>query len=343
VGGRDHSSHRLVAIGLSERAAVAVLWLLAAIGGLLGVAVQHINGSWSIPAATGFLLAIVLIAIYLARIRVYEGADAKVLREGTVTPILVDFMYKRRVAEVLLDFFLISLAYYAAYRLRFEGEDFMKNFNSLRLTLPVVVAAQMVAFFAVGVYRGVWRYFGLNDAVVVVAGALAGSTGALILIMASPRFISYSRTVFAIDFVLAVGLVVVSRASFRLIGEFVQRGRQNGERVVIYGAGDAGALVVRELLSRREAIRILGFIDDDLRKTGNRVGGYRVLGDVAVLETLVTSGAIDTIVVSTRSIDEDRLRPLADLCGRHRVATRRLRIGFDNILQLPPRSDSGAA
>jgi UDP-GlcNAc:undecaprenyl-phosphate GlcNAc-1-phosphate transferase len=344
VGGRDHSSHRLVAIGLSERAAVAVLWLLAAIGGLLGIAVKQISGSWSIPAATAFLVAMVLIAVYLARIRVYEGADAKVLREGTVTPILVDFMYKRRVAEVLLDFFLISLAYYAAYRLRFEGEDFMKNFNSLRLTLPVVVAAQMVAFFAVGVYRGVWRYFGLNDAVVVVSGALAGSAGALILIMASPRFISYSRTVFAIDFILAVGLVTVSRASFRLIGEFVQRGRQNGERVVIYGAGDAGALVVRELLSRRdEAIRIIGFIDDDERKAGNRVGGYRVLGDLGMLETFVTTGAVDTVVVSTRAITEERLRPLNALCARHGVATRRLRIGFDNLLHLPPRSDSGVA
>jgi UDP-GlcNAc:undecaprenyl-phosphate GlcNAc-1-phosphate transferase len=344
VGGRDHSSHRLVAIGLSERSAVAVLWLLAAIGGLLGVAVQHISETWSIPAAFAFVLAIILVAVYLARIRVYEGADARVLREGTVTPIIVDFMYKRRVAEVLLDFFLISLAYYAAYRLRFEGEDFMKNFNSLRLTLPVVVAAQMVAFFAVGVYRGVWRYFGLNDAVVVVLGALAGSTGALVLIMASPRFISYSRTVFAIDFVLAVGLVVVSRASFRLIGEFVQRGRHTGERVVIYGAGDGGTLVLRELLSRRDqAVRILGFADDDERKAGNRVAGYRVIGGIAALETLVTSGAVDTIVVSTRAIAEDRLGPLAALCGRHGVGTTRLRIGFDNLLQLPPRSDSGAA
>ena len=45
-GGRDHSSHRLVAIGLSERRAVAVLWLLAAIGGAIGVAVDYVNRSW---------------------------------------------------------------------------------------------------------------------------------------------------------------------------------------------------------------------------------------------------------------------------------------------------------
>ena len=108
----------------------------------------------------------------------------------------------------------------------------------------------MLAFFAVGTYRGMWRYFGLNDVVVVVGGALGGSATALLLIVAS-RFISYSRTVFAIDFALAVGLVTASRASFRLIGDVVQRGRQHGERIVIR-AGDAGALVVRELHSRRD-------------------------------------------------------------------------------------------
>ena len=50
-GGRDHSSHRLVAIGLSERRAVAVLWLLAAIGGAIGVAVDYLNRSWVSLAA----------------------------------------------------------------------------------------------------------------------------------------------------------------------------------------------------------------------------------------------------------------------------------------------------
>ena len=343
VGGRDHSSHRLVAIGLSERSAVAVLWLLAAIGGLLGVAVQHIGESWSIPAVIAFLIAMILVAVYLARIRVYEGDDARVLREGTVTPIVVEFMYKRRVAEVLLDFCLVSLAYYAAYRLRFEGEDFMKNFESLITTLPIVVAAQMVAFFVVGVYRGVWRYFGLNDAMVVATGALTGSAVALGVIVAWPRFISYSRAVFAMDFLLAVALVTLSRVSFRLIGEFVQRRRQGGERVVIYGAGDGGALVVRELLSRRDrAVKILGFADDDRRKAGTRLGGYSVLGGDEALRALIMEDGVDTIVVSSAAIGDERLAPLVSLCRRHGVALSRLRVGMEQIV-VPPASDAGAA
>src|SRR6185295_12952023 len=75
-GGRDHSSHRLVAIGLSERRAVALLWLLAAIGGGLGVALDYSKQSWStLAAAFAFVVGMVIFAAYLAGIRVYDDTD----------------------------------------------------------------------------------------------------------------------------------------------------------------------------------------------------------------------------------------------------------------------------
>src|SRR5437867_10728515 len=89
-GGRDHSSHRLVAIGLSERRAVAFLWLLAAVGGGLGVALDHYRQSLSTLAiAFTFVLGMVLLAAYLAGIRVYEHEE---VQQEAFTPIVVDFM-----------------------------------------------------------------------------------------------------------------------------------------------------------------------------------------------------------------------------------------------------------
>jgi UDP-N-acetylmuramyl pentapeptide phosphotransferase/UDP-N-acetylglucosamine-1-phosphate transferase len=119
-GGRDHSSHRLVAIGLSERRAVALLWFLAAVGGSLGVAIDYFKQSYSaMAAALAFLISMILFAAYLGGIRVYDDTDSRV-KQGAFTPIVVEFMYKRRVAEVFLDFCLVALCYYTAYRLRFE-------------------------------------------------------------------------------------------------------------------------------------------------------------------------------------------------------------------------------
>jgi UDP-GlcNAc:undecaprenyl-phosphate GlcNAc-1-phosphate transferase len=332
VGGRDHSSHRLVAIGLSERKAVIVLWLLAAVGGAIAIAMSYISQSWSVLIGFVFALTMLIIAIYLARIRVYEGDDARLLREGTVTPLVVDFMYKRRVAEVLLDFSLVVVAYYAAYKFRFEGEEFPKNFLSFKNSLPVVLTSQMIAFFGVGVYRGVWRYFGLSDTVVIVKGVLIGTAVAQLVVLYSPWFIGYSRTVFAIYAVLLIGFVTLTRASFLLIGEFVHRQRRASQRAIIYGAGDAGALAVRELLKRRdETIRILGFADDDPQKRGTRVRGYRVIGDVEMLIQSIAEGQVDSVIVSSRSIPEESVRAVAAAGAQHGVSVTRLRVGLEEI------------
>jgi UDP-GlcNAc:undecaprenyl-phosphate GlcNAc-1-phosphate transferase len=153
------------------------------------------------------------------------------------------------------------MCYYAAYRLRFEDpEDFMKNFPMFTRSLPLILGSQMVAFFAVGIYRGVWRHFGMTDTLVVARGVFFGAAMALIVILGAFRFFAYSRTVFAIYAVLLLIAVTLSRASFRLVGEFMQRQRSTGRRVVVYGAGDAAGLVMREILSTGEDTRIVGFI-----------------------------------------------------------------------------------
>jgi len=331
-GGRDHSSHRLVAIGLSERRAVATLWLLAAIGGAIGVAVDYLNRSWVSVAALLFLVAMALFAAYLAGIRVYDESDERV-REHRFTPIVVEFMYKRRVAEVLLDFCLVAIAYYAAYKLRFEDpEDYMKNFAIFTRLLPLVLATQMVSFFIVGVYRGTWRYFGMMDTVVVAKGVFLGTVIAQLVLLYAHGFFSYSRAVFVIYSMLLLLAVTLSRASFRLVGEYIQRKRHAGRRVVIYGAGDGGNLVMRELQNGEEVIRLLRFVDDDPRKVGIRVHGLPVLGGFEALAALVRQGEVDRIVVSDASLATERLQDLRALCSRHRVALSKLLFGLEELV-----------
>ena len=332
-GGRDHSSHRLVTIGLSERRAVALLWLLAAVGGALGIAVDFFNLSWSGLVASLFFVGMVIFAVYLSRIRVYEESDAQMVDRSKLTPRVADFMYKRRVAEVLLDLFLVMIAYYAAYRLRFEGRDFTQNFTTFYRSLPLLVAAQMMALFAVGMYQGVWRYFGLMDTVVVAKGVVFGTILAQLVILYVLRFEGYSRTVFAIYAILAAFVLTASRASFRLIGEFLQRNQKATTRVVIYGAGDGGSLVVRELVKSNDTrYKVLGFVDDDPRKHRMRVQGYPVLGGYASLASLAQSGVVDAVVISARMIDIDRLRDLEGLCADHGVSLSRLHVGLEALV-----------
>jgi UDP-GlcNAc:undecaprenyl-phosphate GlcNAc-1-phosphate transferase len=342
-GGRDHSSHRLVAIGLSERRAVFLLWTLAGAGGAIGLTLRSAGDGLSLIAGSIFLVAMSLFAVYLARVRVYEDSDAA---RGRITPLVADFMYKRRVAEVLLDFCLISIAYYGAYRLRFEGGEYLKNFENFYTSLPLLLCAQLVAFFVVGVYRGVWHYFGLMDGVVIAKGVALGTAAAQLAILYIYHYFSYSRTVFLIYAVLLLTLAIVSRASFRLIGEFLQRQRTSGRRTVIYGAGENAHIALRELNANDPAaFRILGIIDDDPKIARMRVQGYSVLGDYSALKLLITTGSVDAVILTRHLLDVARLNELQRLCEAHEVAMLRLHIGLEEVsgpIHLVAESDAGA-
>ncbi|MAG70475.1 MAG: hypothetical protein CL471_09330 [Acidobacteria bacterium] len=342
TGGLDHSSHRLVSIGLSERVAVALLWSLAALAGTVAVAVRHIDGTWSSLLVVGFLVGMAIFAAYLARIQVYEDADVR-QTSGKITPLIIDFVYRRRAAEVLLDMCLVSSAYYASYRLLWAGEALQANFASFLESLPLVLGTQMVALFAVGAYQGLWRYFGLMDSIVFVRAVVFGTIGAELLILYLSRFEGYSRAVFVVYAALLLLMLTGSRASFRLISEFVNRWRQTGSRLVIYGAGDGGLVAARELLNDpHKRYRMLGFIDDDPNQAHVRVHGYPVLGGYRHLQTLLIRNAVDVVVVSTRLIDAERLQWLRDLCDEHGVALSRLQVDLETLAPPPhrPRSTS---
>lgn len=214
TGGRDHSSHRLVAIGLSERAAVLVLWVLASIGGVIGLVLRNFSAVWSMPVSAIFLVGMGGFAVYLVRVRVYED-----VKDGTVpealTPLRSNYLNKRRVVEVLVDVTLIGASYYWATWIVFQDpEAYLRNADVFYQSLPVIMATQLVAFFAMGLYRGLWRPFTAADIDIVLKGIVAGTAIAHVFLFAYYGAFAVSWMVVLIQAViLAAGLT-----GSRLIG-----------------------------------------------------------------------------------------------------------------------------
>jgi FlaA1/EpsC-like NDP-sugar epimerase len=123
-----------------------------------------------------------------------------------------------------------------------------------------------------------------------------------------------------------------SRVSFRLIGELINRNRSGAPRVVVYGAGDGGSLVVREFANSERPPQMIGFIDDDPRKQRTRVQGYPVLGAYDVLLTMITRADVDMVVIATHLIDVARVEQLQELCAEHRVSLTRLLFKLDRLI-----------
>ncbi len=327
--GREHSSHRLVAIGLSERAAVTLLWLLAAVSGLIGVAAGRSAYGVTGLLAAMFTIGMALFAAYLGRVQVHEDVEPDSL-PGTIMPLGVEFGYRRRLAEVLLDLLLISVAYNGAYRLRFEGaEEYAENFKYFLQAFPVVLSTQTIALFVVGAYRGTWRYFSLSDSVTFASGVCLGVVASQAAVLYLYQFNGYSPAIFIVYGMMVLLLLVGSRASFRLISEFAQRQRHAGQRLAIYGAGDAGSIAVRHLMNDpRGTYRIVGFIDDDARKRNMRVHGYRIIGGYDHLAGMIMAREIDVVGVTEESA---ATAGLAWLCAKYGVTLYRLGIDWREI------------
>jgi UDP-GlcNAc:undecaprenyl-phosphate GlcNAc-1-phosphate transferase len=216
TGGRDHSSHRLVAIGLSERNAVMVLWLLATVGGAIGLLLRNFSPDWSLPAGTVFLAGMCVFAVYLARVRVYEDLPPGQVTNG-FTLLQSNFINRRRVVEVLVDASLIGATYYVATGLVFsDPEGYLRNAEVFYQSLPVVVTTQLVTLFARGLYRGIWQPFARPDVNKVLEGVLAGTFIAQIFLVAYYGSFAVSWKVVLLQALLVAAAIILSRLIGRM-------------------------------------------------------------------------------------------------------------------------------
>jgi UDP-GlcNAc:undecaprenyl-phosphate GlcNAc-1-phosphate transferase len=170
------------------------------------------------------------------------------------------------------------------------------------------------------------------DTLGIAKGVLLGTAAAVPIVLYVFQFQQYSRTVFIIDALLLMSLLTASRVSFRVIGELLHRNRSGVQRVVVYGAGDGGAMVVREFANTDKAPQMVGFIDDDPRKQRARVQGYPVLGPFATLVELIEDGEVEMVVIATQLSDPARVEQLQALCTEHRVSLTRLLFKLDRVV-----------
>jgi UDP-GlcNAc:undecaprenyl-phosphate GlcNAc-1-phosphate transferase len=319
-GGRDHTSHRLVAMGMSERRAVIMLYFLAALSGTLAMMVRFVSPSITLIIVPTFVLIMLFIGLYLGKVKVYDEGEQ--LEGNMLIRVVADFSYKRRVFEVLLDLVLVALAYYGAYLLRFDADIPEQQLAIFMKTLPLLMLIQMSMFWLGGVYRGLWRYTGVDDLITIAKSVLAYAVISAVVVFAMYSMRGPSRAVFILNGLLLFLFVGASRLSFRLLPALVLDHKHkiapDARPVLIYGAGDGGALLIREILNNPvHHYMPVGFIDDDDRKAGKLIHGYRIFNSLE-LPNLLERHGVNEVLISSEKVSEVRLTMLRDqgLCLR---------------------------
>ena len=333
-GGRDHTSHRLVALGMSERHAVLMLYGFAALSGVLALLVQRVKLDVSLAAIAGFTVVLTLLGVYLAGVKVYdESEEALAARNKSVYAFIVDLSYKRRIFEVLLDVILILLAYWAAYAIKVGTLSGSSAWKLFLQTLPVLVFVKMASFLVMGVYRGMWRYTGIDDLIVFAKAAVLSSVLSVLAVLFIFRFEGFSRTIFIIDGMLMFLFLAGSRMTFRLFRQVIPVAKSvDGRRVLIYGAGDAGELLLRELLNNRSLkYAPVGFADDDPAKRGKVIHGFKVYGGNGDLDVICRQHAVNEVLISSLKMTEERLQEILEFCRPQEIAVKRMRITIEDL------------
>ena len=345
-GGRDHTSHRLVAIGLSEKRAVLLLYGLAAASGLLAVLVRELKPDVSLALLILLTLGLTLLGVYLAGVKGYDQeADVRTARDSPLFGFLIDFSYKRRIFEVMLDVVLIVLAYWSAYAMKFGPFSGSPAWKLFLRTLPVLVVVRLGAFLFFGVYRGIWRYTSMDDLMAFAKAVAAGSVISVVIVSFKFYFQGFSRTVFLLDAMVMLTFLAGSRIAFRFFRQVLPAAdKEDGKRVLIYGAGDAGELLLRELLNNRELrYAPVGFMDDDANKHGKLIHGFRVFGGNGSFAKIITEQQVQQVLISTPRISEERIAEIWSECDSRNIELKRMSIRIEAISDNPLKSIQSSA
>jgi FlaA1/EpsC-like NDP-sugar epimerase len=179
--------------------------------------------------------------------------------------------------SISIQLLLIVAANYCAFLLRFDANIPPRAIDVWWQMLWWLVVIRVVTFIPFRLNEGLWRYTSVHDLLSIVS-AVAVSTGAfylLVLTLLGP--LTYPRSVFVIDALLLTVFLGGIRMLHRIHAELVTG--KHGKRILIFGAGDAAELIVRDMRTNREvSYQPVGFVDDDPTKVGRRIHGVPVLG-----------------------------------------------------------------
>jgi FlaA1/EpsC-like NDP-sugar epimerase len=232
---------------------------------------------------------------------------------------------------------VVSAAFVLAYLLRFDFRPDPNDWSRLAAALPFAIASKTIALWAFGLFGNWWwRYVGIPD-LLRIAGAVAWATvlNAAVTLAFVPGF---PRSVFGIDWALSTLLLAGITAASRVLREWgvVSQGWRAGRRILVFGAGEAGVRLVREL--RRNAqlgLRPLGFLDDDPAKAGGWVQGLRVLGARADVPALVARLRVQEMVIAIPSARRAQIRDIIDACKAAAVPVRIVPSARDSLARDP--------
>jgi UDP-GlcNAc:undecaprenyl-phosphate GlcNAc-1-phosphate transferase len=329
-GGTDHTSHRLIAFGLTERQAVLFMYCVALLSGISSALLEALNYDLSLVMIPILLISMAVFTAYLGRLKVVTTITPT---RGSLGWWVQELTYKRRLLEIALDLVIIGTCYYLAFwtqsglGMTYEGMQlFLKSW-------PLALVTAYLSFYIFGVYRGVWKYVGVDDllryARAVITGCVVTGT---ILWLVYPK--QYSPVIFLLYAVFLYLILSASRLSFQALDRaYIRQRKDETEGVLLYGAEDAGEIALRWILNNPEiGYHPVGFLDDNPLRWGRSIHGVDVLGGGELLENILGDKQVQGVIISSPAgLPAESLDKVLTACRNKGVWVKMMHLAFETV------------
>ena len=214
---------------------------------------------------------------------------------------------------ILIDTAIIALVPYLSLFIRFDGAIANPYLTTLQSYLPQAILIQLITFYMFRLYHRLWRYASIHDMIMIVSAVSVSS----LLIIAYTIFLQayMPRSIYLLNWIITIFLIGATRLGVR-IAQYVRQLRSSqAGRVLIVGAGDAGAIIAREIQQRYHNEKMLvGFIDDASYKQQQIMYGTKVLGNCQQIAEIVSRHQVNEIIIAMPSVRGAVMREIIHDC-----------------------------
>jgi len=227
------------------------------------------------------------------------------------------------------DITLIIVSVLGSFALRLDVEELSFYFSAVLFMCAVALVIKIPIYYFFGLYRRLWVYASTSELRLITVAVTAASvfTSGVMLLFNGMGLVKpgMPRSALGIDWLLSLVLIGGSRFALRILAEQSVISRANGKsrHVLIIGAGDAGALIVRELQKGTPLnLTPVGFLDDDPAKQNHVIYGVKVIGAVNDLAMAIDVHRVDEVIIAIPSAPGRLVRMVNDVCRLKGIASR---------------------
>lgn len=224
---------------------------------------------------------------------------------------LINFIFApHSIAQIAFDIIAIGCAFLGAILLRLPVSLWAEALSVEIHYLPIALALGSAVFFSMGFYRTLWRYASVEAVLFISLAAFVVTTVSTLFInLLDPGALPWSVAI--IEWMLLSLIVGGGRIGMRML-RMMRANDHSGEtkRVLVFGAGDAGELLARDIINSGSKLRIVGFIDDDPGKIRKSIHGIPIIGTRDDLARIVREREINMVLIALPSVSGAQVRNL---------------------------------